>query len=93
MKTTIGILREGFNNLILFKNDKDFHNLGFSVASPHHKWRKELILISLDKEEPSKNRKLARILLLLGLEYMINKGQDSKLALRHSETLRAGLDI
>lgn len=83
-----------FNELLAFKDDRDFHIYGFMVDHKYYKW---LNKVNILKEDP-----VNKLLVLndgfvvgelstLGMDYMRSKGQETEYSKYTKEKIKVGL--
>ncbi|GJM25042.1 MAG: hypothetical protein DHS20C16_14570 [Phycisphaerae bacterium] len=75
-------LKQYYDQLLVFKDTQEFRSLGLSVASPHHRWMKEVDARSEDQSLTFRERVAFGELLQLALEYVSTRGSENEMTRR-----------
>jgi hypothetical protein len=71
-------VRAMLTELDSFRNDPQFHELGFAIAGPFHAWLKSIQANASNQAFSSPERIAVGDLMNMGMDYMRNKGNDTK---------------
>lgn len=70
-------LKELYNELMEFKDDPHFHQVGFGVCCKYNKWQLRMKALRNNTNLTTLEKIAAGDLLMLGLEYMETKGREN----------------
>jgi hypothetical protein len=85
-------LKKLYNELLDFKDDAEFHRVGFGVCCKYKKWQLKVEALR-DNETLTMNDKIAvGDLLMLGLEYMKTNGKENDYTKYARESIAESLE-